>query len=190
EPSKDKGATNQTSDYYQKAADMEYMGSTNKPPQKLLKNRPTEAVEEAKVFRVIAQEYFTKDADKEIEKESEEEMSDNEYYKESKELTHIQIEQEKLQKVVIQVAWELWQEVTWSRQIDYNLGPLCGNEPQLMDIDEVYLIDIPQWGDPVIGLEFEEEIGQETSTWKNSSFTWNQASTSKNLFPDMEIDPD
>ncbi|RIB28118.1 hypothetical protein C2G38_2158776 [Gigaspora rosea] len=117
-------------------------------------------------------------------------MSDNEYYKESKELTHIQIEQEKLQKVVIQVAWELWQEVTWSRQIDYNLGPLCGNEPQLMDIDEVYLIDIPQWGDPVIGLEFEEEIGQETSTWKNSSFTWNQASTSKNLFPDMEIDPD
>ncbi|CAG8688469.1 5598_t:CDS:2, partial [Gigaspora rosea] len=98
------------------------------------------------------------------EEESEKEMSDTEYYKENEELTHSPIEQERVQAV------------TPHR-----------NESQLMDIDEVYLIDIPRWVDLVTGLEFEEEIGQETSSWENSSFTWNQAdwecSTSEDLCP-------
>ncbi|CAG8540792.1 14123_t:CDS:2 [Gigaspora rosea] len=60
--------------------------------------------------------------------ESEEEMSDTEYYEENEELTRSQMKPERLQEVLIQVAWELWQEATWSGQIDYNLGPPCENE--------------------------------------------------------------
>ncbi|CAG8527428.1 23687_t:CDS:2 [Gigaspora rosea] len=126
---------NKTSDYYQKVADIENMGSANKPLQKLLKDRPTKAVEEAK------------------KEESEEEISETEYYEENEELTCSPIEQERLQK----------QAATWSGQIDYNLEASRRNELQLIDIDEVYLIDIPRWGDPVTGLKFEEEIGQGTS---------------------------
>ncbi|CAG8727991.1 11164_t:CDS:2, partial [Gigaspora rosea] len=111
----------------------------------------------------IEPKYFTEDSAKEMEitnwihytewegweKESEKEMSNTEYYEENKKLNNSPIKQERLQQV---------------------------NESQLIDIDEVYLIDIPRWGDPVTDLEFEEEIGQETSIWENSSFTWNQAS--------------
>ncbi|CAG8527447.1 23688_t:CDS:2 [Gigaspora rosea] len=96
-------------------------------------------------------------------------MSETEYYEESKELTCSPMKQVRLKEVLIQIAWELWQAATWSGQINYNLGPPRRNESQLIDIYEK----------PLFG--------------KNSSFTWNQASwehgTSKDLCPDMKIDP-
>ncbi|RIB06344.1 hypothetical protein C2G38_2217362 [Gigaspora rosea] len=76
---------------------MRNMRSTNNLLHKMLKVRSAETVEEAEVFQ---------------KKMSKEKMSDTEYYKENEELTHSPIEQEKLQEVLIQLAWELWQEVT------------------------------------------------------------------------------
>ncbi|CAG8830602.1 5581_t:CDS:1, partial [Gigaspora rosea] len=69
-------------------------------------------------------EYFTEDFDKEIkvtnwiyyteweggEEVCKEEISDTKYCEENKELTHSPMEKERLQAVLIQVAWELWQE--------------------------------------------------------------------------------
>ncbi|CAG8713181.1 1466_t:CDS:2 [Gigaspora rosea] len=52
---------------------------------------------------------------------------------------------------------KLWQEATWSGQIDYNLELPGKDESQLMDIDEVYLIDISQWGEHVSDVEFDSE---------------------------------
>ncbi|CAG8686193.1 10264_t:CDS:2 [Gigaspora rosea] len=137
-PLKDKGAINRASDYYQKAADMGNVG------------QPTETVEEAEVFQVTAQEYFTENSDEEMEvtnwihytewekweEESEEEVKETKYYEENKELTCSSMEQER-------------------------------NESQLTDIDEVYLIDLPRWGDPVTSLEFEEEIEIDPDEWAN-----------------------
>ncbi|CAG8824326.1 7280_t:CDS:1, partial [Gigaspora rosea] len=60
-------STNQTSDYYQKVANMRNMRSTNNLLHKMLKVRSAETVEEAEVFQVITQEYFTEDSAKEME---------------------------------------------------------------------------------------------------------------------------
>ncbi|CAG8525271.1 2861_t:CDS:2 [Gigaspora rosea] len=84
------------------------MKSTGKLPQKLLNDHSTYAIEEIEVFRVIAQEYFTEDSDEEMEATNWIRQTDS-------------MEQERL---LIQIAWELWQEATWSGQIDYNLGLL------------------------------------------------------------------
>ncbi|CAG8743682.1 18580_t:CDS:1, partial [Gigaspora rosea] len=35
-----------------------------------------------------------------------------------------------------------------------------------MDVDEVYLIDLPQWEDSITGLGFEKEINYNTLEWK------------------------
>src|SRR5260363_3384 len=115
------------------------------------------------------------------------------------ELANSQRERDRFQEELLrQLAYELWEEVTWARRGGYhsNESPIYSStrSPQPMDIDEVYLIDLPQWGDSITGLEFEEEIDHEAAPWENSSFTWNQAdwnySTSADLCPDMSIDPD
>ncbi|CAG8531237.1 5773_t:CDS:2 [Gigaspora rosea] len=43
-----------------------------------------------------------------------------------------------------------------------------------MDVDEVYLIDSPQWGDSITGLRFEEEINHTSPGMEDTFFTWNQ----------------
>ncbi|CAG8637333.1 13666_t:CDS:2, partial [Gigaspora rosea] len=63
-----------------------------------------------------------------------------------------------------------------------------------MDIDKVYLIDLPQWEDSTTGLRFEEEITYNTPGMEDTSFTWNQtwwdSSIDNSLSSHIDIDPE
>ncbi|RIB05500.1 hypothetical protein C2G38_2219486 [Gigaspora rosea] len=77
------------------------------------------------------------DATEETKKEKNEEgMSNTKYYEEVEELTNSLIEQKSL--------------------ANYLSHPEK-NEPQSINIDEEYLIDIPKWGEPINSIEFDSE---------------------------------
>ncbi|CAG8499373.1 20591_t:CDS:2 [Gigaspora rosea] len=63
-----------------------------------------------------------------------------------------------------------------------------------MDMDEVYFIDLPQWGDSTMRPGFEEEINYTTSRVEDPSFTWNQtwwnSSINDSMSSYMDIDPE
>ncbi|CAG8809196.1 21110_t:CDS:2, partial [Gigaspora rosea] len=165
---------------YQKAADMGNMGSTNKPLQKLMKDRPAEAVEEAEIFQVIAQEYFTEDSDEEMEVtnwirrtewEGWEEVSDNRVS--DTEYSYEDYEESDSEYLSEEYEWELdnsqrAQDRQGEYHSDENSTYQSTHSPQPMDIDE--------WGESTTGLEFEkeEEVSYDTPKIDGSSFTWNQ----------------
>ncbi|CAG8483169.1 26623_t:CDS:2 [Dentiscutata erythropus] len=142
--------------YYQKATGIKNIEGCNKPIQE------AETIEEVKVFRAIAQEYFLEDSDKEVKtipwdntydwskwedngKETESTNTKPEY----KELTTQEIEHKKyIQDLLTKLALKFRIDITWSIRNRYqnkytNHRP--ENKPQLIDLGKIYLINIPQW---------------------------------------------
>ncbi|CAG8742627.1 20546_t:CDS:2 [Dentiscutata erythropus] len=150
-------------------------------------------LEEVEVFRAIAQEYFLGDSDEEleiipwennttewIEEEYENKISSSdEYitYEWEEELTNNEIERKRCyQNLLTELTLEIRIEITWSIINGYQNKPTNSNniESELppTNLDEAYLVDIPQWGELTEGLEFQdssdeeyEDTGYEDSDW-------------------------
>ncbi|CAG8727765.1 20812_t:CDS:1 [Dentiscutata erythropus] len=156
------------------------------------------AVKEIEVFRIIAQNYFLEDLDEEMEIVSwnpnaenrwEEDIDSNIEYDFQEYEWEENYERERyLQDLLTELAIEAELEITWSTvnryQNEYiqNTGP--EDEVQPMELDEVYLINIPQWGELTTGLEFEEtnEYHENVVAYFGLDPSWHEADYS-DFFP-------
>ncbi|CAG8744789.1 4776_t:CDS:2, partial [Dentiscutata erythropus] len=113
-------------------------------------------VEEVKVFRTIAQEYFAKDSDEELE------MIPWDKYEE---LTTQEVEYKRyIQSLLTELALELGIDIIWLIRNGYNheyTNNQSVNNPQSMNLGETYLINIPQWEETTKELEFEARSDDE-----------------------------
>ncbi|CAG8463938.1 3342_t:CDS:2 [Dentiscutata erythropus] len=165
----------------QKAADIENADSFSKTRVETIKAQVTEAIEEVKIFRVMVKNYFPEDSDKETdtitryediewdEWEDNDEIIEEVEYKEqanneNEELTNLE---QSHQKLLEELVLETGRIITWSTTQEYweecINKDFYSNKAQPIDIDEVYLINIPIWEESVKGVEFENEDYDNTS---------------------------
>ncbi|CAG8440448.1 9257_t:CDS:2 [Cetraspora pellucida] len=137
--------------------------------------RSAEGIE---IFRAIIQEYFFEESGKEMEiitERNNEKREDNNITNEG--LTNTEVEYEKhLRDFFIKLAMGARIKITWSTVNGYQnvliINDSFGNRPQLMDLDETYLINIPQWEEPAERLEFEENNYNE---YQNTKYGYYQS---------------
>ncbi|CAG8450035.1 21702_t:CDS:2 [Dentiscutata erythropus] len=114
------------------------------------------------------------------------------------ELTNNEIERERCyQNLLTELALEIRIEITWSIVNGYQNEPPNSNntksELQLTNLDEAYLVDIPQWGETPEGLEFE---GSSDNRYKDTGYgyynlhldsnnCWWNTNKDKKLFPEF-----
>ncbi|CAG8557241.1 21656_t:CDS:1 [Dentiscutata erythropus] len=88
--------------------------------------------------------------------------NESQKYDWKEELTHNQEHERYYQDLLYELALKSERVITWSTIHGYYKEPLSNStfnsEVQPMDIDETYLIDMPQWGEVTEGLEVESNF--------------------------------
>ncbi|CAG8662103.1 15047_t:CDS:2 [Dentiscutata erythropus] len=150
----------------------------------LQENSETQIAAIEEVFQVIAQNYFPEDLDEEMEMVSQNPNAENRWEED------INSNIEYLQDLLTELAIEAELEITWSTmngyQNEYIQNTSSEDEVQPMELDEVYLIDISQWGELTTGLEFEEtnEYHENAVAYFGLDPSWHEADYS-DFFPEI-----
>ncbi|CAG8619798.1 9755_t:CDS:2 [Dentiscutata erythropus] len=146
----------------------------NKLAEEISEIQEAEVVEEIEIFRAIAKEYFIDSSDKEV---------DTIPWNLSTEDSEWEYDEARI-------------EITWAEDNEYQNSLLSTNNPenelQLMNTNEVYLIDIPHWGEAADGLEFEENIftSENYDSYPHFNKNWNEPDQNDLFsdFSDMDIE--
>ncbi|CAG8486239.1 129_t:CDS:2 [Gigaspora rosea] len=137
-------------------------------------------------------EYFDEGSDDEVKiilwNDTDEEIIDLGYKEEEWEIEKLIVKSKKL-------ADETERVITWAAINGYQCEPHywhnLEDDTQSMNIDEIYLIEIPPWGAPATGLEFIENATETKNYSIEPSLSFDRSwdmETSQDLFDEMELD--